>query len=280
MYDELNERLNSARKQFLYPGMFLVITGFVGTFLFMDSVGPSLIFVVILGFILLIVYSSKSSAVSKEFKQKFVAALIDSEFDNVSYFIEGRLSKEAFYKYDFGLSGNIYKSNDHIEATYKGVRFSLCDVLLQQRTRSGKTTHTVTKFQGPVLRIKLSKSQPGRLQVLESSRLTWFDHYDKVEMESITFNNTFNVYTTNELLAFYILTPHFMEKLMKVERENPGKLYFTFIDGYLNIGLYNRKDNFEVAGKTISDDTLLLFKSQIHKIKEIIEEVVKIEEAN
>lgn len=280
MFDELNKRLISAKKQFLYPGMLLLITGFIGTFLFMEVVGPVLILNIIIGFVLLIVYSSKASAVSKEFKQVFVAALIESEFDHVRYSIEGKLSKQAFYKYEFGLSGNIYKTNDHIEASYKGIQFSLCDVLLQQRTRSGKTTHTVTRFQGPVLSIRLNKSQPGKLQVLESSRLTWFDDYDKVEMESIAFNKTFNVYSTNEILAFYILTPHFMEKLMKVERENPGKLYFTFINGYLNIGLYNRKDNFEIAGKTISDETLLLFKSQIRKIKEIIEEVVKIEEGN
>ena len=49
----------------------------------------------------------------------------------------------------------------------------------------------------------------------------------------------------NEEDAFYIITPHFMEKISKLNDMCSGKLILCFINNQLHVGLYNNDDAFE-----------------------------------
>lgn len=55
--------------------------------------------------------------------------------------------------------------------------------------------------------------------VIKSQGSTHVDvrNMKKVEMENILFNRKFDVYTTNEQMAYYLLTPQFMEYLLNLD---------------------------------------------------------------
>ena len=53
------------------------------------------------------------------------------------------------------------------------------------------------------------------------------------------------VFAENEHEAFYILTPHIMQSLLKLREELKAPILLVFSGGRLHIGVYNGKDAFE-----------------------------------
>ncbi len=112
------------------------------------------------------------------------------------------------------------------------------------------------------------------MQVLEGAKPVRNRKYTKVKLESIQFNKKFKTYATSEHSAFYVLTPHFMEALMKFEQKNKGKIYFSFIDNVLNIGINNYVDTFELKiFKTLDSTVFDSFKRELLVIKDVITEL-------
>ena len=64
-------------------------------------------------------------------------------------------------------------------------------------------------------------------------------------MESVDFNSELKVYSENELDAFYLLTPHFMERLIYMDNKYNDKISFSFQDKKLYMAIDNRIDTFE-----------------------------------
>ena len=64
-------------------------------------------------------------------------------------------------------------------------------------------------------------------------------------MEDLEFNKNFCVYAQSEHEAFYILTPHFMEKLKEVTNKLNCGVMFCFVDNRLHIAIDNNEDSFE-----------------------------------
>jgi mRNA deadenylase 3'-5' endonuclease subunit Ccr4 len=65
-----------------------------------------------------------------------------------------------------------------------------------------------------------------------------------VDLEDIEFNNKFQVYSNNEVEAFYILTPNMIGKIKEIERELKGGLLLVFNNNQLHIGIKNNKQTF------------------------------------
>ena len=87
-------------------------------------------------------------------------------------------------------------------------------------------------------------------------------------MEDIEFNKDFSVFTDLEHDAFYILTPHFMEKIKNIYKKLDCGLMFCFIDSKLHIAIDNYKDAFEYdVFKKINEEEI---KADIMKDIELI----------
>ena len=155
--------------------------------------------------------------------------------------------------------GDRYHSNDFISGKYKNIDFSQADVHIEEererRDSDGNTeTYYVTLFRGRWMIFDFNKTFKADLQVCQkgfgnnkAGGLFSKDVFHKVKMESSDFNKAFNIYAQSEHEAFYILTPALMEKIMKLDQMNSGKLLLCFINNRLHIGLYDGKDSFEHA---------------------------------
>ena len=64
-------------------------------------------------------------------------------------------------------------------------------------------------------------------------------------MEDNEFNNLFTVFAVSEHEAFYILTPHFMEKIKELTSKLKCGIMLGFVDNKLHIAVNNYKDSFE-----------------------------------
>lgn len=70
-----------------------------------------------------------------------------------------------------------------------------------------------------------------------------------VETENVEFNKRFQIRTKDLQHAFYILTPHFMEYIIKADDLSDARMYFAFIENRIHILLGSEKNLFETTKK-------------------------------
>ena len=181
----------------------------------------------------------------------------------------------------------IYDAEDHIseDAISCSATQSVEPDSVLVVVRSGKHTHVVTRFQGLYLKVNLMKEFTGWTVVREKEFLDngnprpfWSEmpEIEKVSVESEEFNQKFSIYTSNGEEAFYLLTPHFMEKLFEIERRYEGRCLFGFVCGQLHIAIDSRKDHFVLnLFEKVNEYRIAEHQAEIDTIKGIIELVAK-----
>lgn len=190
----------------------------------------------------------------KNFKNIFVKKALEDNFDNVTYNPDEGFSEEFIDEIGMLNTADRYHSNDLITGEYKGIKFECSDIHIQEEHKStdsdGNTTTTwVTIFEGKLMIFEFNKKFKADLQVSSASfgaeDLPWGKRFTEVEMEDIEFNKKFYIYAEKEHEAFYILTPHFMEKLKEIEEKINAGIMFCFVDNKLHIAIDNNTDSFE-----------------------------------
>ncbi len=197
---------------------------------------------------------------SNYYKEYFVLKALKQNFTDVIYKPEAGVSKKAITDTGVIHMGDKFTSNDYISGKYKGVKFRQSDVEMEKERHIyipgkddiSKLTYYVTLFKGRWMIFDFNKNFKANVCVYENGFLNKKINsifspvkYKKVDLESREFNKDFNVYAVNEEEAFYIITPHFMEKISKLNDVCSGKLILCFINNQLHVGLYNGDDSFE-----------------------------------
>lgn len=230
------------------------------------------------GLVVCIMGSSEFGKLNKEFKEQVLVDLISQFVDDGVFHPDQGLSINTVYDTEFLKRADRYHTEDYLAGSIDGVRFKSSDVKLEERhvrhTKNGTQTYYETYFLGRIFVFEFNKAFDGYLQVLEGGRPVSRRKYGKIKMESVQFNKKFKTYTTNDHSAFYILTPHFMEKLQSFEASNHGRVYFSFIDNLLYIGINNNRDTFELRMFRKIDESLLdEFKRDLLVVKDVVHEL-------
>jgi hypothetical protein len=119
---------------------------------------------------------------------------------------------------------------------------------------SGKSKRDVTYFLGKWIIFNFNKRFINELQVIERSFLYpskiggFFNkkpHMSKLELECVEFNKVFSVNAASEQEAFYILTPHLMESIRRVNHYVLGDLLCCFKNNYLHVAINTKKNAME-----------------------------------
>jgi len=202
-----------------------------------------------------------SSYYSKEYRGKvktvYVLNCLNQLFEQVEYDYFRGFDKDYIRSTELVRMGNRYSSNDLISATYKGNPFQMSDLLIQEEsTDSDGNSHTTTLFSGQWFIFKFKKNFTGYLQLRDREDSVFrngkpysiFSNREsskQIKFENEEFNRAFTSYASDAQEAFYLITPHFMEKLLTLKAQLEGKLLIGFIDNQLHIALNSGKDLFE-----------------------------------
>lgn len=192
--------------------------------------------------------------------------------------------------------------SDYIRGTYKGQELVYCDIELEQKHEhrdSDGHNHTewITVFKGPFVRMPLGKEMKGYVKIKErknkrKAKGFLADLFDTaadalgikgdertIDLESEAFNNQFEVKTTDEELAFYILTPQFMENIIEADQYADGYTNLSFKDGIAYIAINNGRDSFEVTKTMYSvkrlEESRNNMKKDLNRILLILDEILK-----
>jgi hypothetical protein len=224
---------------------------------------------VIGGMVALVVYFVLAGQKRKEKKEELINAVIlpalSEVFENPHYDASGHISRDVVKASGMVGGWSHISGGDYISGLHDGLRVRMSDVVLthtETRTRTrtnseGKTetyteTVTVTDFSGQWVVCDFDKRVAAPLTLraggLPSSGFlrALAGGSSSVEMDSTEFNSMYTVLTDNPHDAFYILTPHMMERVMEANRRANGRLSLAYLPwGELHLAIGTGKNFFE-----------------------------------
>ena len=141
---------------------------------------------------------------------------------------------------------------DHVWGEIERSRFELADCKLVEvhRDSNGRTSETVV-FHGLIGYFTFSKPFQGRT-VLHTDHGTIFNALggigrdgERVVLEDPRFEKVFEVYSTDQVEARYLLTPAFMERLLQLRDGLGGRMQAAFLNERLYLSVHLGKDHFK-----------------------------------
>ncbi|MFW5894302.1 MAG: DUF3137 domain-containing protein [Bacillota bacterium] len=216
--------------------------------------------------------------VVNQFKKKFLKGHLEAKIDECTYVPRKGLALEEVMECGFLKQPDRIKTEDYLAGKIQDVWFKTSDVKLQEKkvyySDGKRRTRWETYFNGRVFKFDFNKQFKGKLHVLERFRPLTDDRMEKVEMESVDFNKTFNTYSTEDLTAYYVLTPHLMESIMKIEKNHPGELGLSFEGTELNVAIKTHRTSFRVLPfQSLNKELLEKFDEDLDMIFDIVKEL-------
>lgn len=277
------EELEGYRKEALKWTMITIATFAIGALLAITG----FFFLVLVGIIPAIISGKKNKEFKMRYKNYFLASQFEEVFETpVNVDLNGYSESKIKNSYLIP-EGNRFYSDDLISLEYKGVKINRGDVTIQTVTSTGKTTTTVTNFQGQYMVFSFPKNITEFMVIKENAffgnkpggMFSNCPKTSKVEFESIEFNKMFDVYASNEHEAFYLLTPQFMQVIMDFRKKNSHEVYFGFMNNEFHVAVNMEKNLFEPSIlKPVTTSDSEFDKGHIYDLKDMIEQFRLMEE--
>lgn len=179
-------------------------------------------------------------------KRTFLFKVLKEHFDNVVYSYSG-FKRDYIKDFDIIDTGDRFTSNDYVSGKYKNINFQQADVKIERRVNDSDGDSWQELFYGKIMIFDFNKDFKDNLIVYNHKFNAYKNNciFSKIETDDIPFNYYFSVRCENEHEAFYILTPHFMQKLKSINKKLDYGLLFAFSSSKLIVAINNRVDSFE-----------------------------------
>ncbi|MCC3860286.1 DUF3137 domain-containing protein [Pseudemcibacter aquimaris] len=260
--DKLEERRKAAFKRFLTV---VFIVGFVVFFMILTMGMTDLVEFSIAGAVLIsIFFYSRLAVIRREAKEKLMPLLcVEIGLDyNVAP------SGAAIRPYD---DLNIIPSydektlEDQISGNVEDIDFNLLEAKLVNVSRDskGRTTRT-TVFQGFLVEFDFHKNFTAETIITKDRTVignfltNWTKNGDKVKLEDPNFEREFEVHSTDQVEARYLLTPMFMERVLQFNRlPSVKQLQMAFSKGKIYMAIKRKGNAFEGGSFNLNDPKLI-----------------------
>jgi hypothetical protein len=274
----------------------ICLNGYIGDFsyvLVFSSWGVAIFFFTI--------WNTRKQALKQLIKTNLandVRVMLTEVFEVESYTPDGSFSaehiRETYLKSDF----HNCAGSDLVKGKYKGVYFAFCDLLLtlnmEETDSDGNTsTESVTVFQGQWVELSLKRPLNSVVYLAERREKEHFldpkslyDYYahnfgrnvQEARTNNDEFNKRYQVFTDAPQDMFNILTPNFMECIIKTSNAANSRTFFCFTGDRARIAMENKRDLFELDNLKKATDFDWLrskFKADIQFITGVFDEILK-----
>ncbi len=198
-----------------------------------------------------------------QLKQEMNGALAHAMGINYSVTAIGGDEFTTACTYDLLPSYDDSKLEDNWQGEVGGTQFTLYEAELTETRGSGKDRHTVTVFQGIIIRLRFARAFTGTtLLRREGFKFTLFgdskslggQKLERIKMVDPAFEAAFDVYGSDQVEARYLVHPAYCERLLELEREfNGAKLSALFYRGDVIVTIH-ADDMFESASLNPGED--------------------------
>ena len=281
LLEQLDAKRIKAVRYLSLAAVFFVF-GFLSFFVTFFRFYPFLIIIMIGAVIFFIIGTSHRNQYQSEVKEKILKAYFASRFEDIQYEPDHGFSRDYIRSTELVSMGNRFYSNDLLKGKAKGISFKRSDVLIQEHTQHEKHSTTITLYQGEWMVFTFPKPFNGILQIRDNEGRVfknrkpffWFSDLPKTDVlkfENPEFNQRYTIYASDPQEAYYLITPHLMDKITKLDDRLDCPILLGFINQEFHVALDSRRDAFKIGLKPISQQ----FLAQIEQDCQIIEEIVE-----
>lgn len=183
---------------------YFMLTGFAGALLFLWVYAP---------------VNNYSASIKSHIFPRILSFFGNCEYDpeRYSWLVESLKPSGIIPAYD------VESSEDKIIYEYKGVKINLFETTLFDEYKDSKGVKYTRKiFHGIFISLSVNKSFKGKTIIKKDygKIINWvkskFSDLEKVDLEDTKFEEMFEVYSSDQIEARYLLTTSFMERLLKL----------------------------------------------------------------
>jgi len=280
------------RKKVVRFGVFLFLS-FILAFIFFAIASATqqqfyfvLFFILLLtGIIMAIIFYNKRRDYITGFKENIVHSIIKFIDPSLHYNPYGHINRNDYERSGLYLKHpDRYKGDDYVEGRRDKTIFCFSELHTEYKVSNGKSTSWHTIFRGLFFIGDFNKHFHGRTFVYSENnpQLGFFTkrfnsfawNLEKVNLESTEFENKFIVYSSDQVEARYILTPSFMERLVKLQEMMGDETSYSFVDSNIYVAVPIRDPLFEPSVFSSNNyDKLGDYYNTVHIIFDIIDEL-------
>ena len=168
-----------------------------------------------------------------------------------------------------------WSSEDLISGEIEGVRVKFSDFYAAKMVKKKNNTETVVLFRGVLFKADFNKKSSCVTQIAHANSRNLAIYGQKANMDDVRFEEKFDVYTTDQIGARYVLTPVLMERFREICERFGRPVNAVFKDGQIFIAVETWRDDFEPQlGKSLTDEaTLIAYESEIESFTQIVKEL-------
>ena len=290
--NEMSSCISAARKRVKLYKWFTFLS-IIAWFVVMGLLTRFLPVVQLTGFALLLFSALTISCYAKGFLtkkvlDKLIKANVVSEILAETFELESYLPGSRFPDAQINESGLIggwsyCGGSNLVKGKYKGVSIEFCDVTLNYAgIESENKSYAKTTFKGQWIEIGLKKPLRSAVYLAERTGEIGATSVkiktQEVKTESDAFNKKYKILAEDPQMAFYVLTPHFMEYITAADNAADSVTYFCFTGNRVRIAMKSGRDLFEF-GKIKKSMTLDWYrtkiKSDVRYITGVLDELLK-----
>lgn len=212
-----------------------------------------------------------------EIKQKVYNLIFSGELDFEYVTMSDEKVSKLFDKlYSLNLFGAFTKlvCDDCFVCKIEDISFKIYDIGVYNIAVGYKAKVTKKIFEGMLIVAPSFKNFSGVTVIRADKKLKLTGDIgtmlERVNFEDNVFEKEFDVYSTNQIEARYLLTTAFMERLVRAVDKEKKQIIGSFEDGKVFIGVQDSKDLFELdLSKPLTDKET--FKPLFEEIKQAVE---------
>lgn len=279
---------------FLFIGYIMLMIALIAVLVIMGEAAqgndnPWIFVLIIIGMFVITIgvfylYNRWVSPYKKSFKKEIVSRIVTFIDNDLIYYPEKKITWHEFQssllvEY-WRHSVDIWDGEDYVRGILGKTAVKFSEVHAEDEETytdaEGNTqTYYITVFKGLFFIFDFNKAFEGFTVVLPEKFWSYRRYGDLVKLEDPEFEEEFVVYSDNQITARYILSPSLMRRLLKFRHELGKKVYLSFVNGRLYMGISIHKNLFEPrVFRTILDFELIQEYFEYMQLgKDIVEEL-------
>ena len=292
MWSEASSRFKKIQKiSFLFIVGFLILIFFLfgrieiagGLILFM-----SLFVLFIYAIFMLVLWLKNHSELDELFtpmRNEMMMTCLNMMGDNMSYEREGKERKDFENEMkDLFPKFNKYDSNDRITGQIDGTPFEFFEITIKEEYgRAGEEKKTKFWFYGYIIVLNVTGYDKTEIRFVPKGKKIWttmaiapFSSKRRVKLESLQFEELFDVYSNDQIMSRKFFNPAFMEYFVTFSKKiligESSNIRGNLVDGKFILSVGSKKARFELKTK----DGKVLFRKFFDDIFEDLEPVIKL----
>ena len=269
------ELLRKGRSEgLIYAAIFLVVGVIALLILKLEGIFGPIVIVVISVIILITCINNKSKIFSSFYKEEVVDEIIHAFCPNATYSPNNGVGEDLFRNSGLFTSPDRYHAEDLIEGCLDKTSFICSEVHAEERrarsTKNGVQYYWEDIFKGFLFIADFHKEFLGETTILRNSFFKVKMGASRVKMENPDFEKVFDVFSTNQIEARYLITPSMMERMLKLDSNFKKGVTISFRNSTILVAIPDSKNRFEADVWSSLNDMSIL-KSDFEVLQSLLE---------